>query len=381
MALSSGPINDVEEVFILCEKPEDALQIAMDTQAASNRSGDKKQRALGLIKAADAHAQIGRTQDATAEVAEANTLCKDLKLDEATAALMNVQTRINLNEGEFDKAMGSANDVLKRFRNLGYRKGEGVALVTLAEVAIAKEEAADAIKFAKEGLGIFQELGEKKGEAAGYMTLSNAFLATGDTGKGAKMVWKAVTIFRELGNKTQEGAALNTIAGIELEGNDLAKAEKAARAAEELCKESNNVEGQAIAMGVLVDVHFARGENEDGIELAKTRTNLLFDAGLTKMQVEAMIHMTQIEIAAGNFDRANGCAEMALQGAQGLRERDLMEAAMEAVNNAKRERVSADIQASLDANEDMLHIPATLTIKPLWNKSLQNDFSELANGM
>jgi len=159
MALAITVVSDIDEVFNLYETPQQALEIAETTKATGRRLNDRRQYALGLIKGADANAELDALDAAMAEISEAQALCKDLKYEEGRAAMMNAAVKVHMKQQDMEKAYNLARDVVKLFQKLGYRKGEGVGLVTLANVYTARLNADQVIKAGQEALEIFKEIG------------------------------------------------------------------------------------------------------------------------------------------------------------------------------------------------------------------------------
>merc|ERR1719254_451320 len=93
---------DLDAVFIVDEKPEDALQLALGQNSMAIGSGDAKGRALSLIKAGTALAMLGKYDDAIGQVQEAQGLCGELKYEEGSAAALNSMACVYVKQGFFD---------------------------------------------------------------------------------------------------------------------------------------------------------------------------------------------------------------------------------------------------------------------------------------
>jgi len=364
MALAITVVSDIDEVFNLYETPQQALEIAETTKATGRRLNDRRQYALGLIKGADANAELDALDAAMAEISEAQALCKDLKYEEGRAAMMNAAVKVHMKQQDMEKAYNLARDVVKLFQKLGYRKGEGVGLVTLANVYTARLNADQVIKAGQEALEIFKEIGAQTFLIEAYHVLMDGHLIKEDTFRAAQMVWRAIAVCRQLGNKAKEAMLLLQVANIESQGNDLTKASKAANAAHEIFNTLGQQDGIAKSKGVLIDILLKQDKFYEAVQLAKERIEVLFAANDRAGAGKAFMEMSKMGSDKNDWRMADGYAQAAMGQYMEIRDMDNFNLAQEASNAAKRLRIKSEVSMALKMNADFRHVPKDCIIEP-----------------
>jgi tetratricopeptide (TPR) repeat protein len=96
-------------------------------------------------------------------------------------------------------------------REIGNRRGEGVALGNLGNAYAALGETRKAIKFYEQALLIDREMGDRQGEGSDLGSLGSAYHALGETYKAIKFYEQALVIDREIGDRRGEGNALGNL--------------------------------------------------------------------------------------------------------------------------------------------------------------------------
>lgn len=375
---------DLDSVFIIDESADEALGAAMQKQDAARAAGDERGRALALIKAADALVLMDRPDEAYGSVGEAMAMCSDMKFEEGRAAAMNVMTKIHVKKGkdeeELEEALDSAMDTLKLFRKLGYRKGEAVALTTLASVHHASQKSALSIKSAKEALAIFAELGEKRSMAelykavmAGYLikTPPEYFLA-------AKQMHKAAALYQELGDKSKEGSCMLSVATVEKSAGEVKKAAEALQKATDLFVEAADVTGQAATLETTMGMLLDAGMYKDAVKVGKERVTIFRNAGDMHSEGKALLKLGDVMMKNDDYEKASRCAEAAM----GLFGNDMeaLMSAKELMDGAKHAKAAEEIEASIAKASEGMHVPATLIVDPGLNKRITGDWAKAITG-
>merc|ERR1712151_492635 len=217
-------------------------------------------------------------------------------------------------EEELEEAMDSANDALKLFRKLGYRKGEAVALSTLSSVYGAGKKAIPAIKYAKEALTIFAELGEKKSMAEMNHMVKDAYLVKtpAESFLAAKQVSKAAALYQELGDKVKEAGCLYTVATIEKNAGDIKKAADSLQKSLDLFSAAFNLKGQLMALATMMDMLLDGDMYFEAVKVAKKRVTLANSSGDTVEEGLAMMKLGETYLKNGDNVKAEKVAEAAL---------------------------------------------------------------------
>jgi len=310
--------------------------------------------------------------EAMAEVQEAQSLCKELKYEEGRAAMMNVATKVHMKQGELDKALTSAQDVVKLFQKLGYKRGEAAALATLAGVHWHKDEYDAQIKAATESINLFQELDDGPSIAEVCRLKMSGYLGKGDTKRAAQAMRRVVNSSQDV----KQADALHTIATIEFQGNDLEKCKQANDQALEIYKRASHAAGQAACMATTIDCLIHKGNHSDAIALANERCTLLGQAGERKLEAEAYQGLGKLHLQQKDYKRADEVSQSALTMFMELRDKDGAALAKQQIEEAKQERVGAEIRAQIDANSHLFHMPDALRIEPGMNKKIQDEYND-----
>lgn len=341
-------------------------------------SGDERSRAFCLVKAGDALVQMGRPDEAMGYIMEAMGMAGEMKLEEVKAAATNiiakVQTKKGRDEDELEEAMDSATDALKLFRKLGSRKGEAVALTSLASVYLASSKAAPAIQNAKEALAIFAELGEKKAMAATYDVVKSAYLAKkpAETFLAAKQVEKAMTLYKELGDKVKEASCMHTIGVIEKA--DVKKAAEKLHKAVELFTEAGDAAGRCGVMETIMEILLDNGLYYDAVNIGKERINVFRGVGDTAGEARAMLKLGDVYRKNGDHDRASKVGEACMGSFAAVNDMEGMKAAKDLMDGAKHDKDVEEMETSIAKVADQMHVPKYLLVDPGLNKRITSAF-------
>lgn len=367
---------ELDQVFVIEEGPEDALGAAYQKMDTARASGDERSRALCLIKAADALVQLGRVDEASGHLSEASWTCGEMKFEEGRAACMNVTAKVHTKKGgdeeELEEALDSANDALKLFRKLGFRKGEAAALTTLAGVYLASKKAVLAIKSAKEALAILAELGEKRAMAVVYDSVKAAYLAKSppESFLAAKQVEKAVAIYKDLGDKAKEAAGMHSLAMVEKGAGDVKKAADALQKAKELFAEAGDTRGESLVLDTVMGMLVDGGLYFDAIKVGKQRIMLFHNSGDASEEARAMVALGDVMMKNDDHEKAAKLAENALGIFAGVNDMDGLKSAKEMLDGAKHAKAVEEIETSISKVSPGMHVPKTLLVDPGLNKRI-----------
>jgi tetratricopeptide (TPR) repeat protein len=98
-------------------------------------------------------------------------------------------------------------------REIGDRRGEGVALGNLGNAYAALGQVDQAIGYYEQGLAIDREIGDRRGEGADLGNLGNAYYSLGQVDQTIGYHEQALAVAREIGDRRGEGADLGNLGG------------------------------------------------------------------------------------------------------------------------------------------------------------------------
>mmetsp|Transcript_73605 Transcript_73605/g.215706 ORF Transcript_73605/g.215706 Transcript_73605/m.215706 type:complete len:386 (-) Transcript_73605:68-1225(-) len=377
--------SDLDQVFIIdAEEAKEALRATEAAITAAERAGDRRAKALNLIKHADALVMTGTTmpQEAMTQVTEAQNLCEDLRFEEGRAAAMSVMGKVyakygGADEDDFEMALDLAQDSVKLFRKCGYRKGEAFALMTLATVQAALGRPDGVIAKAKESLQLFQELGEMSAVAELYVIIAGGYLTQGDTRRASSTVYKAAEIHQSTGAKGKKAAALHKAGSMDLAGGETEKALDAFGKAKDLYGQVGDHNGMAAVMTSIKDMHSSAGRFVESVQVQKEIITLFHNAVDPRGEGKALLKLAEMLLGKNEIAKASKVAEVAMGMFATLQDRDGMKDAMECLGAVKHARVKAELESVIDRNSDFMHVPRSLIVDPGLNKRITDEYGDL----
>mmetsp|Transcript_44649 Transcript_44649/g.124162 ORF Transcript_44649/g.124162 Transcript_44649/m.124162 type:complete len:380 (-) Transcript_44649:111-1250(-) len=360
----------LDQVFILGESPAEALGIAEQKREASMATGDERGRVLGLVKAAEAFALMGRTDEAQGYSSEALGVCGEMKFEEGRAAAMNSMTKALVAKGgdaeDLEEALDSGMDTLKLSRKIGFRKGEAVALLTLSGVYHAMQNSAQAVKYGKEALTLFAELGEQTGMAVAYEALMGAYLVKSppEASRAAKQVQKAYAIYESMNDTEKMARCMHTMATVEIKGADYKKASEAFAKSRALYVQAGDIYGHAMVLESLMGLYLQADMYFEAMKVGQDRVSLFHDAGDMSGEGYALVKLGQAYLQYEDHDKAEQVAQKALGTFAAISDIDGMTQAKTLLDDAKQAQSVESIGIALSKVQDFVHIPATLIVDP-----------------
>uniref|UniRef100_A0A7S3S5H3 Uncharacterized protein n=1 Tax=Strombidinopsis acuminata TaxID=141414 RepID=A0A7S3S5H3_9SPIT len=383
----AGAMNfDINSVFVVTESPEEAWAMADSKKQASERSGDKRGKALALIKATEALVLMMKLDVAANQVMEAQAICEELKYEEGRAAAMNAMAKIYVASGgdeeDIERGEDLVQDALVIFRKLGNKRGEAATLMTLSGVMAAMQNFEAAIKAAKDAQALFQEIGDRGAVAALYHEISKVHVLKANTSSAIKALLKARAIQIELGDKRKEGECMLAVGKVEAAGRDAAKATAALTTAGELFKEAGDHKGAASAMNVRMDMHLEAKRIVEAVAAAKLVVTINHDAGDLKGEAEGLTKLAEILLNNENVAQAYKLAETAAKIAASVQDRAGIEKAYDMLAKCKNGRLKQEIKESIKTYEGLANYPVDPIIEPGLNKiALEQYFDVVQKGL
>ncbi len=214
-----------------------------------------------------------------------------LPVDARTERIRDLESRIAANEHNPDRAIrsivaewlnelglhlklfGNSRQAIDCFekslsivREIGDRRGEGVALGNLGNAYSDLGDARKAIEFYEQHRNIAREMGDRRGESADLGNLGVAYSDLGDARKAIEFYEQALVISREIGDRRGEGNALGNLGVAYSALGDARKAIEFYEQALVIVREMGDRRGEGNAVGNLGIAYAALGDARKAIE-------------------------------------------------------------------------------------------------------------------
>jgi len=173
------------------------------------------------LKSADEALSIFRAENATGGVADALRVMVDAH--RMNALFTNTKP---------EEALFLAKEELEMFKTVGDKRGQGVMLLSLAQVYIGQTKLVGSKDFdrAKESatsaLKIFDAIGDKNMQGTAQLELTNVYHLQRRSKAMLEAAENALSVFKDLGNKTMQAKSLHAVALSHAVCNDFASALK-----------------------------------------------------------------------------------------------------------------------------------------------------------
>jgi len=241
-------------VDILLAKKDFAEAISLAEKAASIPT-DKSKQAKGQCLVAQIHASRGDGFDAaTMALGKAVSLYKEARDAAGEADATGMLSQLHLEVGDVDTAMSHARSALELSR------GATMAMLTLAQVYLRREQQSAAIEQATEMLAACKDKGDKAGQASASQVLANALLFEEGNLEGLKRAREALALYQEVNDVYGKQSALHTLANGYFARSDLEEGLKCAREALACCRQTGDTDSMEELKGTIEQARLATQE-------------------------------------------------------------------------------------------------------------------------
>jgi tetratricopeptide (TPR) repeat protein len=151
---------------------------------------------------------------------------------------------------------------LEMAREVGNRRGEGVALGNLAGVYRETGRVDQAERTYELSLAIAREISDRRCEGAALGNLAIVYYTTGRMEQAERVFEQALAIHREVGNRRYEGIVLGNLASVYQENGRLDLAERTQEQALAIAREVSDRRAEGIALSNLAIVYHETGRPE-----------------------------------------------------------------------------------------------------------------------
>ncbi|HEX6221277.1 MAG TPA: AAA family ATPase, partial [Acidimicrobiia bacterium] len=280
------------------------LDAVPDLEAAVAASGqDDEQRARALTELASTLVEVQRYADAMDPLEIALSIYEHLMDLRGQAEIGGIRARALSEQGKRDEAQDQYNSTIDLCRRIGYRHGEGVNLVNLANLHQLHGKAASALECYDQAAAIFNDLGNLRGEA---IVLANSASARhnilGDDERALADAGRAMEVFQSFGDQGRLAQCEEIVAGISARAGDL---DKAARLIEESISRLQGTGDLGLEVQHLRSlslVEMANGDLESAQEAIDRAERVAREVGYDEITVDLLSLRGLIEMLRGHVE-------------------------------------------------------------------------------
>merc|ERR1712050_37845 len=162
---------------------------------------------------------------------------------------------------------------------------------------------------------------------------------------------------------------------------DSAKATAAVELAKALFMEAGDTPGMAEAADVAITMLKEEGKTMEALKLAKAKVAALHDAGDMYSEAYGLLKLAELLLDIGEPDKAGKVAEVALGMFAGMNDMGGMKQGKELMDGAKQASLVKDIEMTLGAASEDMHIPSSLIVDPGLNKRIQERYAQAVSSV
>lgn len=210
--------------------------------------------------------------------------------------------RVCQQTGDYDKANEYHQSALEIFRDVGYRRGEAVALAAIGTLQIIRLQWDEALEYLRAAVAINRELDNDQGVATQLSRIGVVFKNKGELDQALKYYFQALEINSKIGYRQGEGTALGNIGEIYQDKGKLVLAMNHYKNALVIHREVGNRESEAIQLANIGLVFKDRGDSVAALEYLKDALNILTLHGLARGRndIEKAIAEIEAQLKAGD---------------------------------------------------------------------------------
>ncbi|CAJ1392033.1 unnamed protein product [Effrenium voratum] len=199
-------------------------------------------------------------------------------------------------KGDYEQAVPLIEETREIIKSLDDARWEASILHQLASVHMLRESYAEAAFAAEEAMSIYQDLKDRHSEALAMNYITQVAIAKNDYEKAIQTAQEQAAIFNETGDKSKEASCLLTVATVHGTEGRLDDALRVAKEAQELFQEKKDRSGEARALNVLADIYCDLREVEQAVNLAKEM----------RAKLQVYVSMTSASMASVHLEALNG---------------------------------------------------------------------------
>jgi non-specific serine/threonine protein kinase len=171
-------------------------------------------------------------------------------------------------QGDYDAAITYFRESLMLRRNLGDRRGEGRALVTLGDVELERGHYGDAQRLLEDGLAIAQTMGDRWAASYALETLGQVAMMQGDHATARRHLAQALDDARDRGDRSRVIGSLHSLGCLALAADDYSAAKALYREALATALDAGDLTHAGLLLMEFASLAAAQNHPEIAVRLA-----------------------------------------------------------------------------------------------------------------
>lgn len=258
--------------------------------------------------------------EAALEAAQAAIAASKIAKDDAgEAAGLNLMARAHILGRKDQEALRAAEEALAKFQAQANLSGEASASCTLARVYILAGRNQKAFESANKAYVTFRGLGERRGEAMALHALFDTYMAMTKYRDALHASETMADLFQALDIPFGQGLAKLLSAEVHQTNEDRQEAISMCQEASHLFKKVGASRKMAVANKLGAEAAIVEGMPNEALEMVERALMCFKQAGDKLGQAGAMITMSNLYSAVGEFDKATYRAEAAAEAYKKLK--------------------------------------------------------------
>jgi tetratricopeptide (TPR) repeat protein len=187
---------------------------------AARTLGDRLGEAASLSILGDAAWRGGRLDEAIERYERTAEIAREIAVGWLEGFGLRGQGLIQEERGHFDVASGFFESALQVFRASGFRRGEGMSLLSLGRCARTLGDLETALSRGAAAVEIFEEIGDTWTVAWGGFDLAASYVAAGRLAEARAVLTKAVAVFADFGDRRCQAQSLELLGAVLRDSGD-----------------------------------------------------------------------------------------------------------------------------------------------------------------
>ena len=238
--------------------------------------------------------------------------------------------RLSFMQSDYDRGRALAQESLALFRELGDKRGLGLALNRLGVAAWRHADYATARVLMEEDLTLYQELGNADRIAWSHFALGLIDIKQGEYTRAYASFEEGLALFRKLENKRGIAACLTqTAAALFVSDRDQTMVYPLLAQGLSLDREVGDKEGMAVSSLLLGSVALKKGDTTTARARVEEGLLLYREMGYREGIAEAVSLLAKVEVTRGDFALARALFEESLTIARDVGQRELIAVGLE----------------------------------------------------
>ncbi len=209
-----------------------------------------------------------------------------------------------IHQGKYEESKKNLNRSLKMFREINYKDGEAVSLISLGTIGVFQGDYENLFTYSEESLSISREINNRSYIARNLQNIGLGLMQQGDHDAARIKLNEGISLYRELGDPIQLAKIIGNIGALEYLMTNYDKAREALNESLQLRYELGDRQGISIALNNLGSIAYMLKEFEEAERLLEESLVIIRDLGDKRVYVTAVSTLGSIANDKGDLEKA-----------------------------------------------------------------------------